>query len=479
VAIFLAAMLLSGCGPKKVAYTPPTAPQLAKADNWTTPLAGGETVKPVDDASLSHWWSVFHDPLLSSLEERALKVNLDLRKAIAEIDEARANRDYYAADLYPTFTGSFGATGTHTGAGSFNFSSSAMSSYFSGGSSSRWSSTYAPELEASWEPDFFGKVRKNVASYEATTQAQQENLRNTMVTLTADVALDYIDVRSYQERLRVTNENLVKYKQTYEMTVDKRDSGLSNDLDVQQALETVQSTEAGIPSLESSLKQSENAIAVLLGEKPGAVDAELAEVKPIPVIPSEVAVEIPANLIRRRPDIRETERKYAAQWLQVGVAKAKLYPTFSLTGTFSFSSTSLINAFDPKYLLSNFGGSVQQTFFNRKALKAQLRLQNATLDEDEVSYESTVLGAIQDVENALKSLSAEQVRRKSLSAAADSAENAAEMSRQLYAEGLKDFLTVLDSERAVLSAQDNLVQSDANIAEDLVRLYKAMGGGWN
>jgi NodT family efflux transporter outer membrane factor (OMF) lipoprotein len=478
VAALLVATLLSGCAPKQGRYTPPTAPQLTKTDSWSAPPSGGEIVKPADDASLSHWWSVFQDPLLSSLEERALKANLDIRKADAEIRQARANRDYNAANLFPSIKGSFGATGTHTGSGAFNPTSASLASALSGSGLSRWSATYSPQIQASWEPDFFGSLRKNVASYEATAQAQHENLRNVMVTLTADVALDYIDVRSYQEQLRVTRENLVKYNQTYEMTLEKRDSGLASDLDVQQALETVQSTEASIPSLETSLQQSCNAISVLLAEKPGSVDVELAEVKPIPVIPPEVAVGIPADLIRRRPDIRQAERQYAAQWMQVGVAKANLYPTFSLSGTFSFSSQSILNAFDPKYLASNFAGSVEQTLINRKALRAQLRAQNALLDQNEVAYEGTVLSAIQDVENALKAFDAEQDRRKSLAAAAGSAENAAEMSRELYAGGLKDFLTVLDSERTVLSAQNSLVQSDANVAEDLVRLYKAMGGGW-
>jgi NodT family efflux transporter outer membrane factor (OMF) lipoprotein len=476
--VAVSAAMLSGCSLRNARYQPPLAPALSDAKNWNTGLAAGEVPKPTDDAALSHWWSVFGDPELTSLEERALKANLDLRKAVAEIQQARATRDYNAANLFPSVSGSFSSTGTHTGSAVSGLSSG---SSFGGSSHSGiapWSPTHSAEIEASWEPDFFGGLHKNVASYEATTQAQQENLRNVMITLTADVAQDYIAVRSYQEQLRVTGQNLVEYRQTYDMTMVKRDSGLATDLDAQQALETVESTEATIPSLESSLRQSYNAISVLLAEKPGFVDAELAEVKPIPVIPPEVAVGIPADLIRRRPDIRQAERTYAAQWNQVGVARANLYPSFTLSGTFLFSATNLLNVFDAKNLESSIAGAVQQTIINRRALKAQVRLQNAVLDQDEVAYESTVLGAIQDVENALKSFSAEQERRKSLAGAADSAENAAEMSRQLYAGGLKDFLTVLDSERTVLTAQNSLVQSDANVATDLVQLYKVMGGGW-
>lgn len=462
----LTAVMLSGCSVRNARYQPPFAPALSDAKNWNTGLAAGEVPKPVDDVALSHWWSVFGDPELTSLEERALKANLDLRKAVAEIQQARATRDYNAANLFPSVTASFNSTGTHTGSGA------------RGSSSGSWSPTNSAQLQASWEPDFFGGIHKNVASYEASTQAQQENLRSVMITLTADVALDYIDVRSYQEQLRVTNENLVEYKQTYEMTLVKRDSGLATDLDVQQALQTVEATQATIPSLESSLHQSFNAISVLLAEKPGSVDAELSEVKPIPVVPPEVAVGIPADLIRRRPDIRQAERTFAAQWNQVGVAKANLYPTFSLSGTFLFSATNLLNVFDAKSLEASIVGAVQQSIINRRALKAQVRLQNAVLDQEEVAYESTVLGAMQDVENALKSFNAEQERRKSLAGSADAAQNAAEISRQLYAGGLKDFLTVLVSERTVVTAQSSLVQSDASVATDLVQLYKAMGGGW-
>ena len=469
----LVVTMLSGCSLRNARYQPPLAPALSDAKDWNTRLAAGEVPKPVDDVALSHWWAIFGDSELTSLEDRALKANLDLRKADAEIQQARANRDYNASNLFPSVTGSFTSTGTHTGSGASGLSSG---SSFAG--IAPWSSSNSAALQASWEPDFFGGLHKNVASYEATTQAQQENLRNVMITLTADVAQDYITARSYQEQLRVTKQNLVEYRQTYEMTLVKRDSGLATDLDVQQALEAVESTEATIPSLESSLQQSFNAISVLLAEKPGSVDAELVEAKPIPVIPPEVAVGIPADLIRRRPDIRQAERTYEAQWNQVGVAKANLYPTFTLSGTFLFTAANLLDVFDAKNLDSSIAGAVKQSLINRRALKAQVSLQNAVLDQDEVAYESTVLGAIQDVENSLKSFSTEQERRKSLAGAADAAENAAEMSRQLYAGGLKDFLTVLDSERTVSSAQNSLVQSDANVATDLVQLYKVMGGGW-
>jgi NodT family efflux transporter outer membrane factor (OMF) lipoprotein len=470
-ALLGATLLLGGCTHKKSKYQPPVAPQLVQADSWKTTPAGGETSKPADDETLSHWWSVFNDPILTSLEERALKSNLDLKTAEAGIRQARASRESASSSLFPTVTGSLSTMVSH--------SSSGGSSGYTGAGGMVTSGSNNGAISASWEPDFFGSIRNNVAASDATLQSKQENLRYAMVTLTAELALDYIDVRTYQAQLAITKSNLVKYQETYEMTKQKEESGLATTLEVQQALGTVASTQAEIPSLEANLQKAYNAISVLLAQKPGSVDAELTAVKSVPTIPSEVAIGIPADLIRRRPDIRAAERQYASQWHQVKVAKANLWPTFSLSGSFTSNANSFGNVFTPTAsAVSSIAGSVQQTLLNRRALKAQLHLQNAMLDQYEISYESTVLSAIQDVENALKALSAEQERRKSLVVAADAAEQSLEMSRSLYAAGQKDFLTVLDSERSVLNTQNNLIQSDANISADLIRLYKAMGGGW-
>ena len=442
--------------------------QVAAEQNWKTVPAGGEVARPADEATLAHWWTVFNDPVLTSLEERALKANLDLRTALSSIDQARANRLSASGSSLPSVT----VMGSSTGNRSSNWLTAANSS---GGSLTAANSA---ELQASWEPDFFGAIRKNVASHDASIQAAQEGLRNTMVTLTAELATDYINLRSYQAQLAVTQSNLVKYRETYEMTLEKRRSGLAADLDVAQALETVQSTEATVPVLETSIEQTMSAMAILLALRPGALDAELAASKPIPVVSAEVDVGIPADLLRRRPDVKQAERQVAAQSLQVGVAKANLYPTFALTATFLTSVENLLNVFSPAAIGSTVAGSVEQAIFNRRALHAKVKLQNALLDQYEISYDSTLLGAVKDVENSLYAFGKDQVKRKSLAEAADSAEQAAEMSRDLYASGLQGFLTVEDSERTVLSAQNGLVQADATVDTDLIALYKAMGGGW-
>jgi len=437
-------------------------PQLAAEQNWKTIPAGGEVARPVDEASLAHWWTVFDDPVLTSLEDRALKSNLDLRTALSNIEKARANRLSASGALLPNVSLTGNASGSR-------------GSTRSGGQTSN---SNAAEFDASWEPDFFGRLRKNVNAYEADIQTAQENLRNTMVSLTAEVALDYVNLRAYQSQIAVTQSNLAKYRETYEMTLAKRDSGLTSDLDVAQALETVQSTEATIPTLEINLQQTKNALAILLAQRPGSLDSELSEVKPLPVIPTEVAVGIPGDLVRRRPDVRSAERQVVAQSLRVGVAKANLYPTFTLSGTFLFSAQNILNVLTPASLASTVAGSISRTILNRRSLKGQLKLQNALLDQYEISYDSTLLGAVKDVENSLQAFGRDQVRRKSLASAAQSAEQAAEISHELYSSGLKDFLTVLDSERTMLAVQNNLVQSDAAVDTDLIQIYKALGGGW-
>lgn len=456
-------LLLAGCANKRMQYTPPAAPQMAKAQTWNTQPAGGAAASPADDKTLAQWWATLGDPVLTSLEDRAVKGNLDLRQAEMKIRQARAQWDGSRADLYPTVTASGSATGSRT--------STRM-----GGDLGQ---SYGAGVSASWEPDFFKRIRGTIAAYDADVQAAQEDLRNVLVSLTAEVALNYIDIRSYQAQIAITQANLKAQQETYQLTVAKHESGLATELDVQQAALSVESTRSTLPTLETNLQKAENALSVLLGEQPGAVDAELAAVKPVPVIPSQVSVGLPADLLRRRPDIRGAERQVAAQSLRAGVAAANLYPTFSLSGMLSFSSVNLANLLTPATLAGSIAGSVQQTILNRKRLRAQLQIQDVLLEQYETAYQGTVLGALQDVEDALKAYGNEQVRRQSLIQATEAAQRATVLSRNLYNSGLKDFLTVLDSQRSLLSLQNQLAQSDATITANLVRLYKALGGGWS
>jgi NodT family efflux transporter outer membrane factor (OMF) lipoprotein len=456
-------LLLNACAARTTRFTPPVSPQMAEAKQWNTPLAGGATAKAANDETLSRWWATLGDPVLTALEERAVKGNLDLRKAEAAIRQARAQRDAARADRLPSFTASGSASG-------------GRSSNWMGGQTSQ---SYGASVDASWEPDFYGKIRRNIEAYNADIEVAQEDLRNTLVSLTAEVAINYIDVRSYQSQIAVTRANLISQQETYELTLAQYQSGLATQLDAEQARLNVESTRAAIPTLETSLQKARDNIAILLGERPGSVDQELGESRPIPVVPVEVAVGVPADLLRRRPDIRGAERTIAAQTARLGVAEANLNVTFTLSGSLGLNALKFINVLTPNSLATNFAGSVSQSILNRGKLREQISIQNAVLDRDVVAYESTVLTALQDVENAINAFAKEQVRRKSLAEAEAAAEKAVSMSRDLYAAGLKDFLAVLEAQRSLLTLQNQLAQSDAAITANLIRLYKALGGGWS
>ena len=392
-----------------------------------------------------------------------MKGNLSLRQAVARIRQTRAQRNAATTDLQPSVNSSMSASGSRAS---------------SRDGRGEVSQSYSAALDASWEPDFFGKIRGNIDAYDADIEAAQESLRDAMVSLTAEVALSYIDVRNYQSQLAITRANLVAQEETYELTKAQFQSGLVSKLDEEQARQLVESTRSSLPSLESSLQQASNSIAVLLGEKPGALDDELSVTKPLPAIPSEIAVGVPADLVRRRPDIRNSERQVAAQTSRLGVAQANLNPTFALSGALNLRASGIQNLFTPASLASSAAGSISQSVFNRRKLREQINIQDAVLEQNIASYESTVLSALQDVENAMIAFEQEQVRRRSLAEANVASERALSMSRELYGAGLKDFLTVLDAQRSRLSLQNQLAQSDATITANLVRLYKSLGGGW-
>jgi len=454
----------AGCSKARAKYTPPVSTPMAKAQTWSAPLGGGEAAKPVDGQALSQWWAVLHDPFLTSLEERAVTGNLDLKKAEAVIRQVRAQRNYAQLGLLPSVSGSASATGSHMG-----------SDVGPGGASG----TSSVSIDASWEPDFFGKLHGAVTAYDADLGAAQESLRDVLVSLTAEVALNYVSVRSYQAQIAITEANLKSFEQTYDVAVAQYQSGLATELDTAQARMNVQSTRATLPALQTNLQSAIHHIAVLLGERPGAVNAELAEVRPVPVAPLAVAVGVPADLLRRRPDIRGAERQVAAQTARLGVARADLYPSFTLSGSLGLTSTSISKLFTPEALLASIAGSVQHTIFDRRKILQNIDIQDAVLEQNVTTYESSVLTAMEDVENALVAFAKEQVRREAIREASIAARQASKIANDLYAAGLKDFLNVLDTQRSLLNLENDQAQSEAAVTADLIRLYKALGGGWN
>ena len=434
---------------------PYTAPAASAPGQWSTSLPAPATTP--DETVLADWWRAFDDPLLTSLVERAMAGSPDIKTAVSRVREARASLASTRSTNRPTVDGAGNARA-------------------SGGDA--FSQSYGLELDASWEPDLFGATRSAIDASSATADARVFDLQDALVSLTAETAIDYINVRSAQRQLELTESNLTLQEQTLDLTRFRVQAGLATDLDVQQALSNVESTRAQIAQLESQLQVSEHALAVLIGQPPAALNAELGGTTAIPSAPISIAVGVPADTLRRRPDVRSAERQLAAAFAQVNAARADLYPSLRLTGSIGLEALSLAKVLLPGAAFWNSGAAINTRVFNREQLRQTVVVDTEHEAQALHTYESRVLTALQDVEDALTSLTEEQARRSHLEAAATAANESANLSLQLYTAGLQDFQTVLDAQRSLLSLQDSVASSTATVSEDLVRLYKALGGGW-
>jgi NodT family efflux transporter outer membrane factor (OMF) lipoprotein len=454
----LASLLgLAGCAPVGPDYIPPE--QNAPA-GWHTKLRQGLSAAAVEPQLLAGWWTTLDDPVLTALIDQAVRSNLDIKQATAKVREARARRGISDAGLFPTL----------------DAGGSASRSKSSGSSESR--SYYAAGFDAGWEVDVFGGVRRGVEAAEADLAASGENLRDVLVTLTAEVALNYLDTRTYQSRLAVAENNLAIQQQTYDLARARYEAGLSDELALQQARYNLESTQAQIPVLRSGLEEAKNRLAVLTGQAPGGVHELLAERKPIPVIPPTVAVGVPAETLRQRPDIRRAERSLAAQTARVGVATADLYPRFRLAGSIGLESLGSADFFKTASETWSIGPAVSWNIFDAGAIRQNIEVQSAIEEQYLLAYEAAVLGALEEVENALTAYAEEQLRRERLLAAVEAARQAESLATAKYDAGLVDFTTVLDAQRSLRSFEDQLAQSDGTVTANLIRLYKALGGGW-
>ena len=326
--------------------------------------------------------------------------------------------------------------------------------------------------------DIFGGLRRSVEAANADLQTSQENMYDTLVSLLAEVALNYVEIRTYQARIDSVQSSINLQNETYQLTLWRNEAQLIDDLAVQQARYNLESSRSQIPSLRAALEQSMNSLAVLLGEEPGKLQEELHTVEPIPIAPENIALGVPADIIRRRPDIRSAERALAAQTARIGVATAKLYPGFTLNGSLGLDTASLSHISSGSWTLSG-GPRFSWPIFDAGAIKQNIKVQSALAEEYLLQYKSVVLSALKEVENDLISYSQEQQRRENLRAAVQAAQTAAQLARQEFEVGLTDFTTVLDTQRSLLSFQDQLAQSDGAVTSNVIRLYKALGGGWN
>ncbi|TSK08194.1 MAG: efflux transporter outer membrane subunit [Geobacter sp.] len=460
--IACAAMGLTGCatvGPNYVTpevKTPATWQQLdAKGSTRTT---GGENY------DLNRWWLSLDDTLLSELIEKALSASPDLRSAQAKLRESRARRSVAAADRYPGVTASGSAARSRS---SEKSGSGATANLFSAG------------FDASWELDIFGGVRRGVEAASADLEASTASLEDVQVTLAAEVAQSYLELRTLQKRLGIARDNLASQSETLQLTEWRSQAGLVSVQDVEQARSNREQTKAQIPALETSFAEAEHRLELLLGETPGAQKERLAAVRELPALPAEVAVGIPAETLRQRPDVRGAERKLAAETARVGVAEAARYPSLKLSGSIGVEALTAGGLFGASAAKSSILGGITAPVFDAGKLRAQVEIQDAVREQALVAYQQSVLTALQEVENALVSLSRNQEREKALSTAVTAARSAAEMARQRYGAGLIDFQSVVDTERNVLSVEDTLAATRGDGLQSLVALYKALGGGWH
>jgi NodT family efflux transporter outer membrane factor (OMF) lipoprotein len=453
---------LAGCTTVGPDYKPHQTPA---PTNWSSALGAGLSGAVADTNLLERWWTEFNDPILSELIERARAGNLDLRQAEARVRESRAQRGIAKAALFPTVGASASASRTMASKETGN---GLTSDYYD----------YATGFDASWELDLFGGKRRSLEAATATWQASVESLQDVLVSLVAEVALNYVEVRSDQALLSITKANLATRSETYDITRWRHEAGLTTQLDEEQAKASLEQVRAEIPTLRTSLEQGKYRLAVLLGQPPGALRELLREPKAVPVAPADVAVWVPADSLRRRPDVRSAERKLAAQTAQIGVAEAARYPSFSLLGSIGVESLEFANLYSAGARTAQGVAKSAWTLFDGGSIRQNIKVQTALQKEALSYYEAAVLTALQDVENALVAYSNEQDRRDSLALAVKSGQSAFELARQQYSSGLVGFQTVLDTQQTLLSAQDQLAISEAKVTSNLISLYKALGGGW-
>ncbi|MDY0168406.1 MAG: efflux transporter outer membrane subunit [Thermoguttaceae bacterium] len=450
-ACFLALCLGCRVGPD---YGGPPAPLLH--ETWRE--LPDATVRD-DHRAVAEWWEGFQDPVLDTLIQEAAQNNLDLRQAALRIFEARAARGIVRGNLFPEVLQD--AAYSH-----IKFPMADAVDQWSFG------------LGGSWEIDVFGRLRRLVEAADADIAVSVEDYRDTMVILLADVATNYIDARAFQRRIRISQENLETQRRTLQLTQRRFDAELTGELDVAQARANLESTAAGIPNLEAGYRFAVNRLSILLGTPPGTVDQLMAEPAPIPSPPEEIAIGIPADLLRRRPDIRRAEREIAAQTARIGAAIGEMYPKFSILGSFSLDAQDFSKLFDADAIGASVGPRMQWNILNFGRLRSNVQVQDARQQQRVVQYQKAVLRAAEEVDNALVGYVREKQRSQHLAEQVKANQRAVELSEHRYAGGDVDFQRVLDSQRSLLQAEDQLASTEANVAASLVALYRALGGGW-
>jgi NodT family efflux transporter outer membrane factor (OMF) lipoprotein len=446
--------------------------------------------QPVTDPIAVDWWSVFNDAELVSLENRVATANLDVKSATVRLAESRAQRRITAASEFPQVNGDASYQRERPsekgvfnllsgGAGGGGSSAGGMTGFPAGGIGGlKAFDLYQYGLDASWELDLWGRVRRSIEAADASIDASAEARRSILISVLAEVALDYIQLRGVQTQLQISRENLATAQDSLALTQKRAADGLTSQLDVANAAAQVATTRAAIPQLQQQEAQVINQLGFLLGEPPGALADELATAQPIPPVPPRVPLGLPSELARRRPDIRQAEAQLHAQTAQIGVAVASFYPSVTLNGSLDLQAIRFADLGSWAARTYSLGPSISIPLFEGGRLKGNLALTKAEQQEAAIGYQRTVLNAWQEVDNALIAYRAEQRRRDDAARAVAENRRALDLAREQYRQGLIPFLQVLTDEQQLLAAEQQDAQSTTTVSTNLVSLYKALGGGW-
>ncbi len=453
-------LLTFGCVAVGPDYEPP------KVEMPTTWGEGADPALVPDQAIIQRWWRVFDDPLLARLIEEAEKENLDLRRAVARVREARARLGVARGEFFPEAEAQ----------GSVIRQRSSENRL---GIDGRTATFYGVGLDASWELDLFGRISRSVEAATASYQASEEDRGDVLVSLYAEVARTYFTIRTSQARLAAALGNIASQQKVLELTQSRFRNGLATGLDVAQAEQVLAASEAEVPPLNTVLTQAINTMGVLLGKPPGVLFDELSQPEEIPVPPEQVIVGVPADLLRQRPDIRRAERRLAAQTARIGIATADLYPRLSLSGSFAFESVDAGDLFQGSSKAFAFGPTMRWLLFDGARVRNQIQVEDALAEQALYIYEQSVLNALNEVENALTAYLQQRTRLSALQRSVRAAQRSLQLATRLYMDGLVDFQNVLDAQRALFDNENLLAVTRGDSVTTLVQLYRALGGGWD
>jgi len=455
-------LVITGCKSLGPDYQ---VPQSRKMDVWQDQLV--QEMKP-SSVSLQTWWEAFKDAELAAMISASETNNLDLAVSLLRVEEAdqiiRSARS--------------GQAPTVEAAGSFYWRRTSEAVGTGAKIPFNPQKAYSADFALGWELDLWGRIRREVETAKGQWEASIEDVRDLLVIVRGEIGIRYVQLRTLQQRLRYVRQNIELQEKTLKLTQDRHAAELTGELDVRQAEVNLASTRAMLPRFEALQMETLNRLCVLNGQVPGSLNYLLEKVVAVPVI-QEMPQALPAELVRRRPDVRAAERRLAAQTSRVGMTEAELYPKFTLNGTFGWSAASGADWFLPSSRMYGWGPSVTMPIFNRQPILSAIKIEELRVKQAFTAWEQSVLVAYAESQNAMTGYVRQLARERELQNAVTAALRSVVLVESLYRNGLTDFQNVLDTQRQLMQKQDELAETQGDAAIQLITLYKALGGGWS